>query len=484
MGNFKQTDERIYDANRVQDTSKILIMQKGNARNRWFNFEDTYEIKWSKYQIKESDRRQKTATFSSPNHLDLTTGQYAVLITSPFHDDFGGLILSIEYNEDTGMYDYQCQDNTRYYMGKTTLIAGGDLPVYNFIRSLITGWDVGLNPTPEQLNNYKNTLSGLLPQVAYEQSKYGSTTKYNPMDNVYKMWVKDKRTFEVIQDIIYGTGAYIDVYCNKYGILQIEPYNKDEWENTGLHLAPYEYPDHKLKFDTTDIITGVRVYNNKPEGSDVYMTSKDLIGLDLSVFFGIVTGAVGVHEEKTATSTTTTSANTNNGNPYNSKAKKIWINSDNGSDGFKKSIISILQGKGWTVKDGGTCSNCHYSGYGDVTSDYAVYATLYNGFCAGTVKEAYSSSIQNKLKKKGVQLVIMWDSTHWTEGMKPYRYGDFSGYNAKRAWDDNFSSSDPSINNVSDWLKKNNAKYCVSPTPEGVVEQFLAGGYFAYKGIK
>ena len=109
---------------------------------------------------------------------------------------------------------------------------------------------------------------------------------------------------------------------------------------------------------------------------------------------------------------------------------------------------------------------------------------MYNGFCAGTVREAYSSSIQNVLKSKGVQLVIMWDTSDWTnpQGMAPYKYGDFTGYNAKRAWDDNFSVGDPSINNVGAWLKSNNAFYCANPTAQGLVDQFLAGGYFAYSG--
>ena len=92
--------------------------------------------------------------------------------------------------------------------------------------------------------------------------------------------------------------------------------------------------------------------------------------------------------------------------------------------------------------------------------------------------------IQNFLKNKGVTLVVMWDTSGWTnpQGMEPYKYGDFSGYNAGRAWDDNFSSSDPSINNVSSWLKSNNAIYCANPTAEGIVNQFLAGGYFKSTG--
>ncbi|MBR3214266.1 MAG: hypothetical protein IKF79_07145, partial [Methanosphaera sp.] len=60
-------------------------------------------------------------------------------------------------------------------------------------------------------------------------------------------------------------------------------------------------------------------------------------------------------------------------------------------------------------------------------------------------------------------------------------YRDFTGYNAGRAWDDNFSSSDPSIKNVAKFLKDNNAVYCAYPNVSGAIEQFLAGGYYKWK---
>ena len=169
------------------------------------------------------------------------------------------------------------------------------------------------------------------------------------------------------------------------------------------------------------------------------------------------------------------------GNPYGKKAKKVWINSDMGSDDMKNEVARLLRQNGWTVHVGDTDSNAHYVDYFKVTSDYQAYITLYNGFCAGTVREAYSSSIQNTLKQKGVTLVIMWDTRDWTnpQGMAPYRYGDFKGYNASRAWDDNFSVGDPSINDVDGYLRSNDAKYCAYPSAEGLVAQFLAGGYLA-----
>ena len=157
---------------------------------------------------------------------------------------------------------------------------------------------------------------------------------------------------------------------------------------------------------------------------------------------------------------------------------KAWINADNGSDERKQEIAAALEAAGWEVFVGKTHSNAHYEDYYNVTGEYQVYITVYNGFCAGTVREAYSDEIQNELKKKGVQLVIIWDSAEWLEKMKPYRYGDFRGYHAKKAWDDNFSVSDPSIEDVDAFLRENHAVYCVGPDVRSIMEQFEAGGYF------
>ena len=172
-------------------------------------------------------------------------------------------------------------------------------------------------------------------------------------------------------------------------------------------------------------------------------------------------------------------------NPYGNKAKKVWINADSGSDDMKHSVADLLCELGWEVYVDGTGPGYHYPGYYDVTSDYQVYITLYNGFCAGTVREAYYDYIQNLLKGKGVQLIIMWDTRTWTdpEGMAPYKYGDFDGYKAGRAWDDDFSKDDPTIEDVGEWLQLKNSIYCAGPTVEELLAQFSAGGYFKYTEV-
>ena len=486
MTKFTDTGDIIEGTNRIPSKeSYIYVGRLNDARQLAMNSsQPPVNISWTKYQIKETDMRIKTATFSSPQYMDLTTGRFRVLIASPYHENFMGLILSVEYDEDKEIYNYQCQDWSRNYMSKRNMNAN-----YVWIRNII--WNMLTKnsmtfpiPTNEELENYAVNLSGIRPLEDYDQEKWGSTIKFNPLNTRPDVVIRDKPEIEVIRDLVYGSGGYIDLWWNERGILQVEPYSKDDFFGTGLHLVRPEAIDRKFKFDTTNIITGAVVRNSEEK----YNLGSSYWNETLLNFFGYYDVASSDKELYANLGNTVTSTNdtksTSSPSTGSFKGRKIWINADNGSDSMKHKVADLLKNRGYTVHVSGTGPSYHYSDYTNVGKDY-VYITLYNGFCAGTIREAYSSSIQNKLKNKNVQLVIMFDTQNWTnpQGMKPYRYGDFTGYNAKRAWDDNFSSSDPSIKNVSDYLKKNNAVYCASPTAEGLVEQFEAGGYFKYKGI-
>ena len=163
-------------------------------------------------------------------------------------------------------------------------------------------------------------------------------------------------------------------------------------------------------------------------------------------------------------------------NPYGLKGKKVWIDADGGSNAIKWELANALKKLGWEVHVGDTYANAHYEDYYNAHPGY-VLITIYNGFCAGTIRELASSSVQDLLKTKNVVCVPVWHTAGWNGGMKAYKYGDFSGYSAARAWDDDFSSINPAINNVEKFLKTNNIKYCASPTCDLIIKQFLNGGY-------
>ena len=480
MVRFVETTEEIADTNLSRSSTKLFIGRLKDSRQLISSDlgVNGFETPFSKHNIKETDMRIKTASFTTPHQLDLTNGQYCVLITSPQFENFAGVILSEEYDEKTGLYTYQCQDWSRKHMSKSIWrYVNGSM--WSLLCCLITNNGVPLDYTQKDLDAWKEHLSGLRPRSEYNQVDWGSIVNFNPMSQQNYLLIRDKACMEVIRDIVYGSGGYIDLYFNDNGILQVEPYHKKDWENTGVHIDSRDVSEVKVKFDTTNIITSAIVSTGEGFDTGIKYTNEVL-----RAFFGIMGTTLTNKTETKSTSSSSSGAVASNGNPYGSKAKKIWINADNGSGSMKSAVANVLKNKGWDVHVGRTGSNVHYEDYFNVTSDYQCYATLYNGFCAGTIREAYSDYIQNTLKKKGVTLVVMWDTSGWTnpQGMYPYRNGDFTGYNAGRAWDDNFSSSDPSIKNVSSWLKSKGAIYCASPTAEGIVDQFLKGGYFKSVG--
>ena len=127
-----------YDVNLVQNHSLVYVNRVDNANSIALSSWDVSNtIYWSKYQIKESDMRQKTASFTSPEYFDLTTGLYYILITSPYHEDFGGVILAVDYDKSSGLYEYQCQDFSRKYQSKFNLISKNN-SYYDLLRLFIT----------------------------------------------------------------------------------------------------------------------------------------------------------------------------------------------------------------------------------------------------------------------------------------------------------------------------------------------------------
>ena len=227
-------EKTLHDTNLSKNQSRLYISQI-NPRALYTNWEIKKEINWDKYQIKETDMRIKTATFTSPVSLDLTNGQYAILITSPYHEDFGGIILSVEYDKKTGMYNYQCQDWTRKHQVKINANLNNQ-NAYNYVMHLITNGITGLTPTQKQIELSRQALSGLRPVKEYDQKKWGSVINFNPLTRSVNMIIKNKNEMELIRDFLFESGAYVDVYADKYGIVQIEPYHKDAWLKGGLTI--------------------------------------------------------------------------------------------------------------------------------------------------------------------------------------------------------------------------------------------------------
>ena len=437
------------------------------------------EIYWNKYQIKETDMRVKTATFSSDTYLDLTTGVYCVLITTPFHEDFGGIILSVEKDKDTGMYNYQCQDFTRQYQAKYEMILNG-VTLHRLLKFLITrgGLPLSGDITAAQ-KKYKNILSGLRPAYQYDQKSWGASKDFNPMTKSLKSIIKGKSVIEIIRDYVFGSGAYVDVYTNKYGVLQIEPYHRTDWLKSCVEIPFEEIEDMKLSFNTTNIVTGVNVQSAEQLSVGKGYSSETLVGLDLAAIFGN-NGASISNPNKSTTNTSktnnsTTTAKKNNGNPYKTKKKVVWLNSDNilgktADKNFMNDIAKLLKKQGWTTKVVGVGPNFHTEKY--MGPKNGVWFCIYGGADAAVFKETVGkNSYTNKLKKLGSRTVIgMRQGCDIRKGGKCYKY-------LKRAHDDNYSpSSFKGLSYPINVLTKGKVPICYGSTAEKMVAKFLAGG--------
>lgn len=497
---IKKTSSKI-TSNLAFNNAHIYLTRPPNPTSSYVSWaKDTYiEMHWSKYQIKETDMRAKTATFTSPHYLDLTTGVYCVWINSPMHEDFAGVIISVDYDKDTGLYDYQCQDFSRFYQSKFELVTNAKITLHRVLQWLITrgGFDIYGKVSKKQLNQYKNELSGLRPAYQYEQMYWSYYTsfinkinkmspnkqkiyKFNPMTLKNLMVIRDKSFIEAIRDLVYGTGAYIDVYFTKNGVLKIEPYFVEDLYQTGLYLTTPELADAKYKFDTTDIITGVIINGDKLDGG-TYKSSEELVKLDLTAFFGRL--ATSVKGETTTTQNTNNNKDTkkstnakNQNNPYNTKKKTVYLTSDNISTKskdkqFMKDVAKILNKNGWKTTVGGVGPNEHYK----CKVKDGVWFTIFGGADGAVFKQAGGNNAYTRgVKSKHSRTVIgMHGGGDIRKGGKYYKY-------LPRAHDDNYSpSSFKGLSYPLNYLTKNKVPIMYASNAKEMASKFIAGGEVA-----
>ena len=496
MAAIKKTKDILNNVNKATNNSHILIARKKDARNIRINWKKYHETYWTKYSIKETDMRAKTATFTSPQYLDLTTGTYCVLITSKMHEDFGGIIINVEYDAKEGLYNYSCQDFSRVYQSKFELITAGDVTVHRILSWLITRGAYPLKGSVSKKikKECKDVLSGLRPAYQYDQkywrylpsfiNKLNKMSEaeqknytFNPMTSKPQMIIRNKSWIEAIRDIVYSTGAFIDVHFDKYGTIQLEPYYVTDLYQNGLYLTTPEIASAKYKFDTTNIITGVRVHSATKNQIGKYYDSKTLVNLDLSAIFGDLTASIDSNTQASTTTTTTTTKqsndNTKTSNPYNTKKKNVYLTSDNikGKSADKKfmnDIAKILKKNGWKTTVGGVGPNEHYK----CKVNNGVWFTIFGGADAAVFKQAGAkNAYTNGVKSKHSRTVIgMHGGGDIRKGGKYYKY-------LPRAHDDNYSpSSFRGLSNPLNYLIKAKVPIMYADTASDMAAKFLAGG--------
>ena len=490
-----------------KDIGKIRIahFENPNIRNTYINsWKNAKTLHYSKYQIKETDLRVKTATFSSPDYIDLTTGLYAILISSRYHENFSGIVLDVDYDPSTGLYNYQCQDWSRTYMQKiATGRWNGTDTLYDKISNYVTRIQLSTtqdynyaqkkkkNKNAKKSNTYskaerakyKHVLSGIRPLWQYDQSIYkGNNYKGNPFKKKPKGIFRGKTYMEAIRTLVFSQLGYFDVWFNDRGILQIEPLAKKDWESTGLHLTTQQMASQKYKFSTTNAITQVAV-EGTGLGDGKLFTSKDLgLKLDLTMFFGWQGASISDPTQKdkntsnaTKKKTTTTTANVNSDNPYGTKNKVVYMNIDE-IDGYSSDqkkmddMCDILKKSGWECHTCGVGSESHYERRGEVKG--GVWFTLYGGACAGTLREACDSAwYRRPLVNNGSRTVVGFfpPAGDIREGGKYYEH-------LGPAWDWQNDSGYANIDHPAQYMTNHGVPFMYGKNASEMAAKFLKGG--------
>lgn len=321
------------------------------------------EILFSEFTITETDLRVKTATFTSPYYIDLTNGRACVWIQRKYGENFGGVILSCEFDADKGLYKYQCQDWNRLLTNKVYVILSGDTKVYDIIQKVLVKCNLstdgllnidkyndiieeiptdddpeevvssstgGSNSTTTSTTNTntnkdssktddknkkttnKNQENGTGTQKTTSETDNAKTKKQKEEEKKAKrnpfykkpQGLYDKITArDFIMALVMKAGISIDVHMDENGVLRFDPYEKETWNKERWYFVDTDVYDAKLKFDITNLITQVAVkHTDALNGEATLYTSEKLIGVNLAAFFGVMGTVIDNPVKATASS--------------------------------------------------------------------------------------------------------------------------------------------------------------------------------------
>lgn len=324
-------------------------------------FWDDINAKWHKdvpftsYEIIETDPRVKTAKFTTSEYFDLTDGQIWVNISCPYHENFGGRILNIDFNKDTGLYTYQCQDGRRNYMSKNRM-TNKNTRVYDLLREFLALPLNTFDGTIEGLDNLgergSKLLSGLRPIEAYDIQN--GVMKQNWYDQQAERQLSYDSAMEKIMAYSHVDGCPVDVYFTPEGICQLEPLHVDTWLKTGFKITHSDLTSYKYGFDTTNILTGVSFQTTddtpiiNPDTNQTINEELQKLGFYFGGNIGMIQPVTETVTTETTTTTTSTSGGTGTG--VNNKGKTVVVACD---------INSELDGEVL----GTTCATLEAAGY-------------------------------------------------------------------------------------------------------------------------
>ena len=369
--------------------SHIMVKQwtpeEAKSRNGLIFWDDTNmkfhkDIPFESYEITETDPRTKTAKFVTSEYFDLTAGQLWCYISSPYHENFGGRILKVDFDKDKGLYTYQCQDGRRQYLTKIKNVCKNNVSTYQWVEFFLTfpnliGGSYKIPISDEIRNNPRNQqlLSGLRPIDDYYVSAETTFSNYNFMEYPVGEFLSYDSLIDNIMNFTHQTNSNcVDVYFSPEGICQIEPVDLEKWLKTGLRIRHQDLVQYKYGFDTTNIITAVGV-------KDAKNAMKWYGKADMMYYFGYVDELIDPVTSTTTNESTISTSSSSSGGTGANKGKTVIVGCDTnvpGSDAaWRDTTADALRAAGYTVETLSVGSNyfANYDWHGPSQGKVGVY---------------------------------------------------------------------------------------------------------------
>lgn len=315
-----------------------------------------YEMPFTSYEITETDPRVKTAKFTSNVYVDLTFGRSWIYISSPYHENFGGQILKVDYDKNTGLYTYQCQDGRRQYISKGNTLINDKYKVYDVIEGLIISPAIGTLSLPindETRKQYASVLSGLKPIDSYNIPLSPVMKPINKLAEPCPEIIAYDSFINRIMALAHYGGTPTDVYFTPNGVCHVDPVDLNTWMKTGIKLTHSDLVHYKYGFDTTNILTSV----GYKEGKGTVKWYDD--GKDLQWIFGVNATLIDPVTTQQQTPGSTDSSSDTTSNTSTVSFDKCGVSKD------KKQIMAI--GKPSAVGER------HYG--------YTLYKSVFKNYC-------------------------------------------------------------------------------------------------------
>lgn len=402
-------------------TKGFVNSGKGTSPQYWNReeFTDYEEVPFHSVRITEEDPEIKTATIETTEELPLLEGRDAILITGDDCNDFSGICIKKEKNNDNGTWEYTCQGwLDRILTNEITYVADGTETVYEILTNIHN--DTGL-PTDNLLpiDKYDTTVSSETKKLleadadltetsdAYTQQvqeqlngssssgedektvTYTKTlatnkekTTINPMKKKPVGIFKQKTLGDFIRALIHDYGSNIRFYGDINGIPHYDILDLETWRKTGF-LIPEEMGigNYNYSLDITNLITQVGIENiSAINGAGELYTSEELLGVNLEKYGG----RIGVVLENPSAQGSTNTGNNTESVKINEKYQD--------STGKKYETTQVL-----TTNGKPSCKQCSYKNGGSQPV-YQKYKKSWFNKCPGCNSE---NSLTNKEEGDG-----------------------------------------------------------------------------------